>query len=53
VVNLSEGGGYTPPQPRMYAARGVMAGAPNDETPVSAGELRVRIDVTALYEAAR
>jgi uncharacterized protein YggE len=53
VVNLSEGGGYTPPQPRMYAMRGAIAGVANDETPVAAGELRVRIDVNAVYEAAR
>jgi hypothetical protein len=51
LVSLSEGGGYAaPPQPmammRMMKAEAV-------STPVSPGELNVRIEVTGLYELAR
>ncbi|WP_293904420.1 SIMPL domain-containing protein [Phenylobacterium sp.] len=52
LVTLSEGGGYTPqpPMPMLaYAKRGVAA----DSTPVAAGELNVRIDITGLYEVTR
>ena len=48
LVNLSEGGGYSPPRPMaMYAVR-AEAAAPS--TPVEAGELSVRVDVSGLYE---
>ena len=51
LVSLSEGGGYTPrpPMPMMasFAKREAM------DTPVSAGELKVRIDVSGLYELSR
>lgn len=48
LVNLGEGGGYTPAPPMpMYAmAKREMA----DSSPVSAGELKVRVDVSATYE---
>ena len=49
LVNLGEGGGYTPsppPMPMFAMAKREMA----DSSPVSAGELRVRIDVSATYE---
>lgn len=53
LVNLSEGGGYTPPSPPVpmmaFAAKREMA----DATSVSAGELKVRVDVNAVYEAAK
>jgi len=52
LVSLGEGGGYNPtPQPiPMFAmAKREMA----DSTPVAAGELKVRIDVSATYEMAR
>ena len=52
LVSLGEGGGYSPaPQPApMYAmAKRDMA----ESSPVSAGELKVRIEVSATYEAAR
>jgi len=52
LVSLSEGGGYSPvppPVPMMAMARMEKA----DATQVSPGELRVRIDVTGLYEMAR
>ena len=49
LVNLSEGGGYAPSPVRVMA----MAKAPGAATPVSAGELTVRISVTGVYELAR
>ena len=49
LVNLSEGGGYSPGPVRVMA----MAKAPGASTPVSAGELTVRISVSGLYELAR
>lgn len=51
LVNLSEGGGQvSSPQPMvMSMARGMVAKA----TPVAAGELTVRVDVSGLYELAR
>lgn len=50
LVNLSEGGGYspTPPMPAPMMAYARMEKA--DSVPVSAGELSVRIDITGLYE---
>lgn len=52
LVTLSEGGGYSapPPMPVMAMARNESM---KDSTPVSGGELRVRIDITGLYEATR
>lgn len=52
LVTLSEGGGYSapPPVPMMAYARMEKA---SDSTPVSAGEMRVRIDITGLYEISR
>ena len=48
LVNLSEGASYSSPPPRPLAmARASMAAAP---TPVEAGELKVRIDVTGEFE---
>ena len=53
LVNLGEGGGYTPVPPMpvpMYAmAKREMA----DSTSIASGELKVRIDVNAVYEAAK
>jgi uncharacterized protein YggE len=52
LVSLNEGGGYTPappPMPVMAMARMEKA----DATSVAPGELRVRIDVTGLYELTR
>ena len=51
LVSLGEGGGYTPrpPVPMMaYASKREAM-----DTPVSAGELNVRIDVNGLYELTR
>lgn len=53
LVSLSEGGGYAPapPMPMVaYAAKREMSDA---GTSVSGGELKVRVDVTGLYEASR
>lgn len=52
LVTLSEGGGYSPPPPVPMMAYARMEKA-MDATPVSAGEMRVRIDITGLYEIAR
>jgi uncharacterized protein YggE len=52
LVSLGEGGGYTPsppPMPMYAMAKREMA----DSSPVSAGELKVRIDVSATYELAK
>jgi uncharacterized protein YggE len=51
LVNLAEGGGYAPAPPMpMYAmAKREMA----DSSPVSGGELKVRIDISATYELAK
>ena len=50
LVSLGEGGGYTPSPPPMpmYAMAKMERSA--DSSPVSAGELKVRIDVSATYE---
>uniref|UniRef100_B0T723 Outer membrane protein n=1 Tax=Caulobacter sp. (strain K31) TaxID=366602 RepID=B0T723_CAUSK len=49
LVSLGEGGGYTPQPPMpIYAMAKRMESA--DSSPVSAGELKVRIDVSATYE---
>lgn len=47
LVSLSEGGGYTP-MPRAPVAMMRMAEAA--PTPVETGELKVRIDITGLFE---
>jgi|SRR5215217_736625 len=49
LVTLSEGGGYTPPPPMpMMAFAGRME--KDSSTPVEAGELKVRVDVSATFE---
>lgn len=53
LVSLSEGGGYAPqpPMPMVaYAAKREMADA---GTSISAGEMKVRIDISGLYELTR
>jgi len=50
LVNLSEGGGYAPSPPRPMA---VMALRKASDTPVEAGTLDVRVEVSALYELNR
>lgn len=51
LVNLSEGGGYNPPQPMPLASMARMEKA--DSVSISPGEVAVRIDITALYELNR
>ena len=52
LITMSEGGGYSPPQPMPMMAMARMDKSA-DSTPVSAGELSVRVDVTAAYELTR
>ena len=49
---LSEGGGYQPPAPVMYARAEAMDMA-GGSTPVQGGELVIRIDITGVYEVSR
>ena len=52
LVSLGEGGGYTPPPPMPMLASFAKREVASD-TVVSAGELKVRIDVSGLYELTR
>ncbi len=53
VRSLSEGGGYAPPPPMpMYMARDSVM-VQSVASPVAAGELTVRIDITGVYDLAR
>ncbi len=52
VRSLSEGGGYSPQPPIMYA-RAEMAMDAGNSTPVAAGQLTVRIDITGVYDLNR
>ncbi|WP_269514386.1 SIMPL domain-containing protein [Brevundimonas subvibrioides] len=51
IRTLNEGGGYQAPQPMPMMAR--MAMADSASTPVAAGELSVRIDITGTYDLGR
>jgi uncharacterized protein YggE len=51
LVNLSESGGYTP-QPPMPMAMARFS-KESDSTPVSGGEVAVRVDVNAVYQLGR
>ncbi len=53
VRTLTEGGGYTPEAPRPMYARAMAMDAGAASTPVSAGELTVRIDITGTYDIDR
>ncbi len=48
LVNISEGGGYTvePPRPKVFA----MAARSDAGTPVETGQVKVRVDITGLFE---
>jgi uncharacterized protein YggE len=53
LVSLSEGGGYAPPPP-MPMERFAMANQAKDAgTSISGGEIKVRIDISGLYELTR
>ena len=50
IRSLNEGGGYQPPQPMpMMFARAAMSDSAGS-TPVSGGELSVKIDITGVYD---
>jgi len=50
IRSLNEGGGYTPQPPMPVFAMARMQSAGADSTPVSAGELSVKIDITGVYD---
>jgi uncharacterized protein YggE len=52
LVSLNEGGGYSAPPPMPMMAMAVKREA-FDSTPVAGGELRVRIDVSGVFEMTR
>ena len=52
IRSLTEGGGYSPQPPQPMYARAEMA-ADSSSTPVAAGELTVRIDITGVYDLNR
>jgi len=49
IRTIAEGGGYSPPQPMLYA-RAMAAAAP--DTPVAAGEVSLSTNVTVTFELA-
>lgn len=53
LVSLSEGGGYVPRPPMPMVEMAAARGFAKDATPVQAGELTVRIDISGLYEVTR
>ncbi len=50
IRSLNEGGGYAPQPPMPVFAMARMQSAGADSTPVSAGELSVKIDITGVYD---
>jgi hypothetical protein len=51
LKSLSEGGGYSPPPPMPLAyARGAVAMDMKESSPVSPGQLTLRVDVQGVYE---
>jgi len=53
IRSLSEGGGYSPQPAPMYAMRAQSMDSSESSTPVAAGELTVRIDITGVYDLVR
>lgn len=53
IRSLNEGGGYTPQPPMPVFAMARMQSAGADSTPVSAGELSVKIEITGVYDIGR
>jgi uncharacterized protein YggE len=53
LVTMSEGGGYNPVPPPMPMYATAMKREMDSSTPVSPGEMKVRIEVSATYELAR
>ncbi|MGZ9100170.1 MAG: SIMPL domain-containing protein [Brevundimonas sp.] len=52
IRSLSEGGGYSPQPPQPMYARAEMA-QDSGSTPIAAGQLTVRIDITGVYDLNR
>jgi uncharacterized protein len=52
IRSLTEGGGYSPQPPQPMYARAEMA-MDSGSTPVAAGQLTVRIDITGVYDLNR
>lgn len=52
IRSLSEGGGYAPQPVPMYAARAESMDS-GSSTPVAAGQLTIRIDITGVYDLMR
>jgi uncharacterized protein YggE len=52
IRSLNEGGGYQPQPPVLYSGAR-MAMADSASTPVAAGEMAVRIDITGTYDLGR
>ena len=52
IRSLSEGGGYSPQPVPMYAVRAESMDS-GSSTPVAAGQLTVRIDITGVYDLMR
>lgn len=48
--SFNEGGGYVPPAPVMYRMEAAMAVPDAAPTPISPGQLTIRIDVSGVYE---
>lgn len=53
VRSLTEGGGYAAPPPAPMYARAMAMDSAGGGTPVAAGELTIRIDITGVYDIAR
>ncbi|MFN5481245.1 MAG: SIMPL domain-containing protein, partial [Brevundimonas sp.] len=50
---LPAGGGYAPPPPMPMYRMAAMAESMDASTPVSGGELTVRVDITGVYDLER
>jgi len=53
LVNLSEGGGFAPPRPVTVMSARAMAVDVAAPTPVEAGQLDVRIDISGVFELSK
>jgi uncharacterized protein YggE len=53
LVSLSEGGGYSPPPPMPVPMAAFASKREAMDTSVSPGELKVRVEVSGLYELVR
>jgi uncharacterized protein len=51
ILTISEGGGYQPPMPVMYA-KAEMADASGASTPISAGQVEAQISISVQFELA-